>query len=75
MIPSHIFASLLYLYLDMSRHLFQPLAQLKERFACLENMEIKMRSTVQICYWLIVSHYSSSNNAGRWTLCDTTAAF
>lgn len=41
--PSHIIALLLYLHLDMSHHLLEPLAQFKERFARLENMEIKIR--------------------------------
>lgn len=53
--PSHIIALVLYLvHLDMSHHLLEPLAQFKERFAHLENMEIKVQSTVQLGYCLIV---------------------
>lgn len=43
--PSYIIASLLYLHLDMSHHLLEPLAQFKEHFGRLENMEIKIHCT------------------------------
>lgn len=44
--PSHVIAMLLYLHPDMSYLLSKPLAQFEEHFPHLENMEIKIQSTV-----------------------------